>query len=70
MESPLPTNTKTALLGIVHLSIGRKMTYITLDGWQTIKNDICLKSAQKQGMGLIEEYLIRTTNCYSILCEA
>ena len=32
------------------------MTYITLDGWQTIKNDICLKSAKKQGMGKIEEY--------------
>ena len=32
------------------------MTYITLDGWQTIKNDICLKSAKKQGMGQIEEY--------------
>tara|TARA_B100000925_G_scaffold263150_1_gene220887 strand:- start:14692 stop:15372 length:681 start_codon:yes stop_codon:yes gene_type:complete len=32
------------------------MNYITLDGWQTIKDDICLKSAKKQGMGKIEEY--------------
>ena len=32
------------------------MKYITLDGWQTIKDDICLKSAKKQGMGKIEEY--------------
>ena len=32
------------------------MTYTKLDGWQTVKNDICLKSAKKQGMGQIEEY--------------
>lgn len=32
------------------------MNYIELDGWQTIKDDICLKSAKKQGMGKIEEY--------------
>ena len=32
------------------------MNYIELDGWRTIKNDICLKSAKKQGMGQIEEY--------------
>ena len=30
--------------------------YQELDGWQTIKGDICLKSAKKQGMGQIEEY--------------
>ena len=30
--------------------------YQELDGWQTVKGDICLKSAKKQGMGQIEEY--------------
>ena len=32
------------------------MKYIELDGWRTVPNDICLKSAKKQGMGQIEEY--------------
>lgn len=32
------------------------MKYIELDGWRTLPNDICLKSAKKQGMGQIEEY--------------
>ena len=30
--------------------------YQELDGWQTVKGDICLKSAKKQGNGKIEEY--------------
>ena len=42
---------KTALLGVVHLSIGKEMNYIELDGWQTIKDDICLKRAQETGHG-------------------
>ena len=32
------------------------MSYTELDGWITLKNDICLKSAKKQGQGQIEEY--------------
>ena len=32
------------------------MSYTELDGWITLKNDICLKSAKKQGNGQIEEY--------------
>ena len=30
--------------------------YQELDGWQTVKGDICLKSAKKQGDGKIEDY--------------
>lgn len=32
------------------------MSYTELDGWITLENDICLKSAKKQGNGQIEEY--------------
>ena len=32
------------------------MSYVELDGWRTIPQDICLKSAKKQGNGKIEEY--------------
>ena len=30
--------------------------YIEIDGWRSLKNDICLKSAKKQGNGDINNY--------------
>ena len=30
--------------------------YNEIDGWRSIKNDICLKSAKKQGNGDINNY--------------
>ena len=30
--------------------------YTEIDGWRSLKNDICLKSAKKQGNGDINNY--------------